>query len=901
MRRKFLILALAISALISAFAITASAETTETVTEASLNFEAANLAFDDSVYILYAVSHEGIEAADVQLLFWTNPQKSLDAYTIGTESYSKSWIDSDETVNEKSCLIFKNNELRAKNMADYVYARAYAKVGDIEYYSEVNKYSILQYAYNKLGKTGTASTNTALTDMLSSMLAYGADAQAYTGYNTARPADAEFYQIKVEGGALEDGFTKGLYLTTETATLTANEAMEGFAFAGWKNSEGKIVSTDNPLSLTDFNMNETYTSTYEEMVKYSKGLAYTLSDDGTYYIVSGIGTCTDTHIIIPDTYEALPVKEIGSKAFAGNTIITGITISKKIEALGNSAFAGCTAIEKIHFNATSMNDLSSSNNVFYNVGGSVVIGNNVTKIPAYLFSPSTNTRSCKITDVTFEENSICKSIEAEAFRSCISLKSINIPDSVNTIKSNAFMDTGFTEITIPYGITSLYNSAFDSCKSLEKIYFNAHAMNDEGEKNFTFRNAGQNSSGINLVIGKDVTKIPANLFSANGIKITKVDFEDQSICESIGAKAFKGASSLKSITIPSSITSIGSSAFSGIMLIEVYNLSNLKISAGASDNGEIARYALNVYKSLDVPSKQWSTEDGFVFYENDDICYLLGYNGTEPNVTLPENCNGKKYEIYSYAFYKNTTIQNVIIPNNVKAIKNCAFQDSSITSITLPEGINKIGYYSFYGCSNLTDINIPDSVVEIGDSAFEGCVRLKYNEYDNAYYLGNNSNPYLWLIKAKNTSIESCNIHENTKFIYYEAFARCSALVSITLPNNIIGIGTSAFKNCSGLTSIAMPNSIVKIGSLAFYGCSNLISIVIPVSITLVEDQAFNFCNNITSVYYTGAQNEWAKIKIYSGNENLTNAIIYYYSESEPDVEGNFWYRDENGNIVVWG
>lgn len=71
----------------------------------------------------------------------------------------------------------------------------------------------------------------------------------------------------------------------------------------------------------------------------SEGLAYTLSDDKTYYIVTGMGECTDTELYIPAEYEGLPVKEIGESAFEFNKTITKISLPEEIVTIGNNAFA----------------------------------------------------------------------------------------------------------------------------------------------------------------------------------------------------------------------------------------------------------------------------------------------------------------------------------------------------------------------------------------------------------------------------------------------------------------------------------------------------------------------------------------------------------------------------------
>ena len=349
MKKKLLIILLTLCTVLALGSLVAlGAGSSE---EPSLKIEAANLSFEDSVFVLYAISHEGVAYDGIQMLFWTEPQEE---YTVGTETYSKEYFATNVNVNGQICTVFKNNELRAKNMADNIYARAYARIDGKDYYSEVSKYSILQYACNKLGKTGTMTTNENLRTMLVDMLTYGASAQKHFDHNADRPADGDFYQVKTEGGVLEDGFSKGLYLPSETATLRAPEECGGAPFAAWKNAAGETVATTPTATVTGFVQNETYTATYAEKTVStdSQGLEYTLSSDGTYYAVSGIGTCTNPTITIPQKHEGLPVKEIGARAFTGATTLSGIVIPMSLISIGESAFEGCTSLTLVTYTGT---------------------------------------------------------------------------------------------------------------------------------------------------------------------------------------------------------------------------------------------------------------------------------------------------------------------------------------------------------------------------------------------------------------------------------------------------------------------------------------------------------------------------------------------------------------------
>ena len=214
----------------------------------------------------------------------------------------------------------------------------------------------------------------------------------------------------------------------------------------------------------------------------------------------------------------------------------------------------------------------------------------------------------------------------------------------------------------------------------------------------------------------------------------------------------------------------------------------------------------------------------------DDVCIRCGIEkkSASEGLRFEFNDDGESYSVVGIGTCTDT---DVIIPN--------AYNGLPVTSI---------GMKAFCYCTSVENISIPDSITSIGEGAFEGCSSLRYNEYDNAYYLGNENNPYIVLIGAKNKSIRSCNIHINTKVIYGGAFDDCELLTSITIPSFVTSVGVGVFYDCYSLESIVISDSVTSIGNSAFANCSSLTSVEIPDSVTYIGSEAFASCRALKNI-----------------------------------------------------
>ncbi len=432
MKKRLAILLTALVLIIgsfSTFCVMAGA----TTPEPELSIPYCNLSFRDSVCIKYAVKSN---TADVKLLIWTSPEKE---YTVGTQDAEIAEYY-EEDIGGVPHKIFDYTELVAKQMTDVVYARAYSNMDDADYYSEVNKYSILQYAYNKLGKTAVASDDAELKEMLINMLSYGASAQKYLDdYKIDRLATADWYQVKLTAGALDDGSTHGLYLPGDKVTMTAPETdADGASFSYWKDSNGNKVATSSTYELTVVSKNEIYTPVY---VKYSTGLEFDSNGDGTCYVI-GMGDCTDKDVVIPPISSDNDIV-IGIEGFAGEEI-TSISLPSTVEEISRRAFNGCEFLTDVYYDGT---EEEWNENVSIAAGNDAIL--NATK---HFNAPVVETFTVTFVDY---DGTILKTETVE------SGKSATAPASP-TREGYAFSgwDKSFENVTSNLTVTALYEKVY---------------------------------------------------------------------------------------------------------------------------------------------------------------------------------------------------------------------------------------------------------------------------------------------------------------------------------------------------------------------------------------------------------------------------------------------------------
>ncbi|MCD8308383.1 MAG: leucine-rich repeat domain-containing protein, partial [Clostridia bacterium] len=368
------------------------------------------------------------------------------------------------------------------------------------------------------------------------------------------------------------GLTEGSHCSVCNTVIVAQEITEkvDHTYNGYScdnNSHWQVCTVcEEQTEAEDHTYGSDNICTVCGMKKTSEGLKFTLSSDEKYYTVSSIGECTDTDIVIPSTYDGLPVEAIGGSAFNGCTTLTSVTISNSVTSINSWAFQNCTLLTSVTIpnSVTSIGDYAFKNCTSLT---SVTIPDSVTSIGGGAFYNCTSLESVTI------GNSVT-SIDVETFRNCTSLESVTIPDSVTYIGYYAFRScTSLKSVTIGNSVTSIGYYAFDGCTSLESVTI-PNSVTSIG--NCAFYNC---TSLESVTIPNSVTSIGSYAF-AYCESLTSVTIPDTVI--SINSNAFYYCKSLTSVTIPDSVTSIGDYAFSGCTLLTSVTIPNSVTSVGYS-------------------------------------------------------------------------------------------------------------------------------------------------------------------------------------------------------------------------------------------------------------------------------------------------------------------------------
>ncbi|MBR7033003.1 MAG: leucine-rich repeat protein, partial [Clostridia bacterium] len=199
------------------------------------------------------------------------------------------------------------------------------------------------------------------------------------------------------------------------------------------------------------------------------------------------------------------------------------------------------------------------------------------------------------------------------------------------------------------------------------------------------------------------------------------------------------------------------------------------------------------------PAASADTSGDWTYTVSEGKATITGYKGSNEDITIPSVIGGYSVnKIGDSAFYNNSSLRSVIIPEGVETIGWYSFfRCSFLSSVIIPSSVRQIGLFAFYECTSLTSVVIPDGVESILDDAFDGC-----------------------------TSLSDLTLGKNVKWISRGGFSSCTSLKEVRFPDSLESLGPVAFAECTSLEKITIPKN-VKSMVTPFTGCSSLMEFTV--------------------------------------------------------------------------
>lgn len=250
-------------------------------------------------------------------------------------------------------------------------------------------------------------------------------------------------------------------------------------------------------------------------------------------------------------------------------------------------------------------------------------------------------------------------------------------------------------------------------------------------------------------------------------------------------------------------------------------------------------------------------------------------------------------------WYHNTDIKKLVINNGVSSIGDYALLGCyKISSISLPESLERIGYSALDPCSGLTEIDLPKNLTKLGGYSLAG------GSFSFIKIPDGISSIELYTFSGCE-NLQNVELPNDLTTINEGAFNHCESLTSIHIPQKVTDIKRYAFWYCSSLTNLELPSGISKINEGTFDNCAALSSISIPSTVTTIEKSAFYGCLSLKDVYFSGTESEWNAISIDSyQNDALRSAVIhcsdFTFGRDNPSFLNQAKYFFQGSELNYW-
>ena len=603
------------------------------------------------------------------------------------------------------------------------------------------------------------------------------------------------------------------------------------------------------------------------------------------------------------------VSQIGTEAFA-ETAISSVVIPDGVTSLGEGVFRECSNLSSVKLPSTLTSigvsggrRLTDTEGTFQGCANlkSIELPGSLESIESLAFAKTGLTQvsvpssvssigvlafgGCKdLKDIVFA--GAPASLGDYALQDCSSLESIALPEGLTTVPRGLFQGcSALANVKLPSTVKSISSGALSGTKSLKNIVLPKGAQFTGMQQRMGLEVLDLSESGMTEL---------SNMWFGNNEFLEKVVVPAETT--SIGERTFYGCKALKTLVfcgaIPEGFDVAKLEGVNGVeakfrvrFIVDGKTVSSQEVVPGeaaiapqvqAPDGMTLSwsRDFSKVESGCDVIAR-WSADASttplsFEYDEDAKSAVVTGISSGFAGgaLAIPSiiKKDGKEYQVASIAnraFASNAAITEVAVPDGVSkigfgAFKGCTslkkavlpdsaafsadimqtptslFQGcTSLTEVRIPEGSEVISSGMFQGCTALKQVDIPASVKEIRIDAFSGCTGLTSARIPDG----------ITMIMPRSfalcTSLTKVELPSSVEKIAEDAFSKCESLQSIKLPSGLKTIGDSSFMGCKALSSVEMPSDLATIEAGAFKGCATLEHIDLPKSLTSIGESAF--------------------------------------------------------------